>query len=189
MDNNEKNLCDGCQRGLNLNEVSMHVHGDLLVMVCTKEKYKKMPEKCKFDKYGCINAECKEHYPVISRQSIIKEMDAAEELEREENTYIGVIDEDFQATNCIFIGRNAGKKFKRGNQCIFLGDGAGEDEIEGDRIFILKFKDASIRHIMSDDDYDFISGILYAQIGVEPKNNKFLDSVRGLAKEANIKHE
>lgn len=36
--------------------------------------------KCEFDKYGCTNGLCREHYPVISRESIISEMDASEEL-------------------------------------------------------------------------------------------------------------
>lgn len=28
---------------------------------------------CKFDKYGCIDENCKEHYPTISRATIINE--------------------------------------------------------------------------------------------------------------------
>jgi hypothetical protein len=39
-------------------------------------------KECKFDKYGCINEDCKEHYPIIPRASIISEMDAGEEFRK-----------------------------------------------------------------------------------------------------------
>lgn len=39
--------------------------------------------KHKKDKYGCKEG-CKEHYPVISREAIIAEMDASEEMYKEQ---------------------------------------------------------------------------------------------------------
>lgn len=39
--------------------------------------------KHKFDKYGCIDENCEEHYPVISRASIIAEHEANEQYAKE----------------------------------------------------------------------------------------------------------
>lgn len=33
---------------------------------------------CKFDKYGCVDGHCCEHYPLIPRETIINEMENAE---------------------------------------------------------------------------------------------------------------
>lgn len=41
-----------------------------------------METKHKFDKYGCVDENCKEHYPTISRATIINEMQSSEELHR-----------------------------------------------------------------------------------------------------------
>ncbi len=79
-------------------------------------------------------------------------------------------------TNNIFIGPKSGYAFIKGKENIFIGDHAGEDVVESDRLLIIRMDNGDeLRHTMTDKEYKFMQFILFAQIGVRPKENEMVE--------------